>query len=185
MEVFKGNDNNNKKGFSSFDIHNEGKHLFFSMGDLEFLTVGLFYDDINKKFNIEEYFTIEKNDENKEINGLLDKFFLSYSGDVYFTTEGAGLVLERDAIDNYCFHFFRDFEEKNNMIKSKLIAYTQENNSMYRFYKKIQENNLEMKTRQEKTTDSLTHQIDMDEYLESLEQHKKIKKPCEKNKKDQ
>ena len=137
----------------------------FAMNDNGYLVAGFYYDNPDKMFNFEEYFTIDKS--NKQIFDLFDKYFLSYSGDVYFDTEGADLILERDDFDNYSLHFIRNFYEPHKIIESKFYSSTMENNSMYQLFNDLQKYNPEY------------HQIHIDEYLAEQKKLNKTKKNIE------
>ena len=167
MEVFKGNGKNNRKGLCTYDMKNEDDdlHLMLAMNEYGYLVAGVYHDNPDKLFNFEEYFTIDES--NKQIFDLFNKHFLSYGGDVYFDAQGADLVLERDDLDNYVLHFIRNFEEKNNIVESRIRPFTMENESLYNLFYDLQK------------YDPAYHQIHINEYLTEQKKLNKTKKNIE------
>ena len=165
MEVFKGSCKN-RKGLNTYDLYSSGKHLMFSMSDMGYLTVSLFYDDCDKDFWFEEDFLIDKS--NQQIYRLIDGMFFSYGDKVYFDTQGADLTLEKDEDGKgYVFNFVRNFKEDNKMIESKIVSCTMENKSLVDTFIRLQD------------YDPSRHQIHMTELESAPKKLNKSKKNIE------
>jgi len=127
MEIIKENEN--------IELINNGKHLNFSLNDLNFLKLKL-TDENKDRLWIYETFEVEKKD--KDIYKMIDSLFFSYGREVYFDTEIDSLILRQEE-DKYKFCFYSNFNRNNNELCCEFIDYTTENNSMENLFLKFQE----------------------------------------------
>ena len=131
MDIIKSNDNT----LSVVELVKGNKHLKLSLSKYDELEASFSYGDTDKGYWFQENFEIDKNDE--EVYNAVDGVFLSYSGDVYFDTMGANLILMNTG-DKYSFFFMKEFDQGANEIKAKFFNDSMENTSMKFFFKRLE-----------------------------------------------
>jgi hypothetical protein len=121
---------------TSYELSKDGKKLSFEESFLGYLTTKLYCDDANKNLWFCENFIVDKND--TDIYKMIDDIFFSYGDRVFFVSEGDFVTLIKD--DNtYKFRFVRGFNENYKLMEAKYVDYTEENQSLYDLYGKLQE----------------------------------------------
>ena len=125
----------NNDEFSVVELIKGDKHLKLTLSKYDELETSFSYGDTDKGYWFQENFDIDKND--GEIYDAVNGIFLSYSGDVFFDTMGANLILINE--DNkYSFFFMKEFDQGTNEITSKFFNDSIENSSMRLFFDRLQ-----------------------------------------------
>lgn len=127
MDIIKENEN--------VELVSNGKHLKFSLSELNFLKLSL-TDDNKEKLWINETFEVEKKD--SKIYNKINRFFFSYGDEVFFDTYGDSLTLKHED-DKYKFFFLSNLHRFDNELSCEFIDYTQENSSMEHLFLDLQE----------------------------------------------
>ena len=133
MKVIKKEIEKEGKKLDSVEIVDNNKHLSLTMSQYGELSASLFYDDKDGLW-YQESFDIDKKD--GDIYKAVDGVFLSYSGDVFFDTRGANLVLFNDD-GSYKFFFMKESYEASNEISCAFDDDSIENSSMRTFYDRL------------------------------------------------
>lgn len=121
------------KGKESVELIKDEKHLKISLESFDQLVVSFFKDDKEGHW-FQESFEVNKNDD--EVYNIVDGTFLSYSGDVFFDTYGANLVLLNEE-GKYNFVFLNEHTDLDNEIKCKFFNDSIENRSMLYMYNRL------------------------------------------------
>lgn len=121
---------------TSYELSNGLKKLSFEESALGYLTTKLYCDDVNENLWFCENFVINKND--TDIYKMLDDIFFSYGYRTFFSTEGDFVSLIKEE-DSYKFRFISGNNNDPRMMVSRYVDHTEENQSLYDFYDKLQE----------------------------------------------
>ena len=132
MEIIKRLDNENEE--KVIELVKDHKHLKMSLTKYDELSLSFSYDEDEKGFWFQERFEIDKNDE--EVYDAVDGTFLSYSGDVFFDSYGANVVLLNEE-NKYSFFFMNELDFAAKEIKGKFLNDSMENQSMKIFFDKL------------------------------------------------
>ena len=138
MEIIKKKDN--EKNVDVVEVINGEKHFKMAMTKYNELEVSFSYDETKKGYWFQESFNVNREDD--EVYKAVDGIFASYSGDVYFDTLGANLVLLNED-GNYRFLFMEESHFASDEIKCRFYDDSLENNSMKNLYKRLNGLNLE------------------------------------------
>ena len=138
MEITRRKDN--EKELNVVELIDGEKHFKMYMTKYDELDVCFSYDKKKKGYWFQETFCVNKED--GEAYKAVDGIFASYSGDVYFDTLGANLVLYNEN-GNYRFLFMEDANFASNEIKCRFYDDSIENNSMKNLYKRLNGLNIE------------------------------------------
>ena len=125
----------NEDESSVVELVKDDKHLKFSLSKYDELSLEFSYDDKNKGNLFQERFDIGKED--GDVYKSVDGIFLSYSGDVYFDTLGANLILLNEG-NKYSFFFMKEFDQGANEVTSKFFNDCIENSSMKLLFERLQ-----------------------------------------------
>lgn len=133
MKVIRKEIEKDGKKLDAVEMVEDNKHLRLSMSEYGDLSASFFYDDKDGSW-FQESFDIEKKD--GDIYRAVDGVFLSYSGDVFFDTRGANLVLLNNE-GSYKFFFMKEFYEATNEITCEFDSDSMENSSMHTFFDRL------------------------------------------------
>ena len=125
-----------KKDERMVKILGNKKKINMSLNKYNELSVGISYYDDEKKPWIQESFDITKDD--GEIYQIVNGAFASYSGDVYFDTHGANLVLLNED-GNYRFFFMGDYNSGDKEIRCNFFNDSIEKDSMIHMFNRFYE----------------------------------------------
>ena len=133
MEVIR-NVENEDKDLRTVEVVKDEKHLKMSLNKYDELEVSFSYGENEKGNWFQETFEVDKND--GEFYNAVDGTFASYSGDVFFDTHGANLVLYNDE-GNYRFFFMEDDSFASKEIKCRFFDHSIENDSMKYLFNRV------------------------------------------------
>ena len=133
MEVIK-NVENKDSDLKTIEVVKNDKHLKMSMNKYDELVVSFSYGDDKKGNWFQESFEVNKED--GEFYKDVDGTFASYSGDVFFDTYGANLILCNEE-GNYKFFFMEDSNFAAKEIKCKFFDHSLENDSMKYLFNRV------------------------------------------------
>ena len=132
MEIIKKKDN--EKNVDVVEVINGEKHFKMAMTKYNELEVSFSYDETKKGYWFQESFNVNREDD--EVYKAVDGIFASYSGDVYFDTIGANLVLLNED-GNYRFLFMEESHFASDEIKCRFFDDSLENNSMKSLFERL------------------------------------------------
>ena len=133
MEILK----EEKDGKKVIELVKEDKHLKISLTKFDELSLNFSYNDEEKGNIYQETFDIDKED--GDVYKAVDGTFLSYSGDVFFDTIGANVMLLNNE-GSYTFVFMKEYHEGTQEIDAKFIDDSMENSSMKLFFDELNNN---------------------------------------------
>ena len=131
MEITKSKDN--ERDLDVVELVNGEKHFKMAKSKYNELEVSFSYGD-KRGYWFQESFDVTRNDE--EVYKAVDGIFASYSGDVYFDTHGANLLLLNE-YGNYKFLFMGDSNYACNEIRCRFFDDSLENNSMVNLFDRL------------------------------------------------
>lgn len=132
MEIIKKLDNENEE--KVIELVKDHKHLKMSLTKYDELSLSFSYDNDENGLWFQESFEIDKND--KEVYDAVNGTFLSYSGDVFFDSYGANIILFNEE-NKYSFFFMNEADFAAKEIKGMFLNDSMENQSMKIFFDKL------------------------------------------------
>ena len=131
-----------KEGLKTVDITKDNKHISMSLNKYDDLIVSFSYEKDEKGYWFQESFEVNKED--GELYKAVDGTFASYSGDVFFDTHGANLLLLNEN-GNYRFFFMEDFCFASKEIKCRFFDDSVENTSMKYLFNRLHNSKQQVK----------------------------------------
>jgi hypothetical protein len=124
----------NEDGVKTVEVIKGEKHLIMSLTKYDELTVSFSYGEDKKGFWFQEMFNVNKED--GDFYKAVDGTFASYSGDVFFDTQGANLMLLNED-GNYRFFFMGEHNIAGKEIKCTFFDHSLENDSMKYLFNRL------------------------------------------------